>query len=203
MRMASKFQRQYCKALAIVHGASEYQIAGYVKNKLHLPLEIYGSSKGKSSIQINGLMGILENNNYFNKPSNFLRHYNNIESSKGMPVDFCIFTIMDTDDCKNDATRNQFIDGGLFNGHWMKPYITPIYNSPSLEDVMLDCKLIKKKLSDEEKMPTYSKLFPITSGATNFEEIKALRDRFAKCKCTNFEVFIDYCLGWAEKSKVK
>ena len=202
MRMASKFQRQYCKALAIVHGASELQIAGYVKNKLHLPLEIYSRDNGRTSIQIHGLKGVLDNK-IFNKPKNLLNHYDNVESSRNTPMDFKVFTIMDTDDCKNDEIREQYKNGMLFEEHWMHPYIVPIYNSPSLEDVMVGCGFLDKKLSDKEKLSTYSKLFPITSGATNFEKIKALRDRFAKCKCTNFEVFIDYCLDWAEKSKVK
>lgn len=204
MRLKSKFQCQYCKALAVVHGASELQIVRYVKSMLHLPLEIYSRDNGGNSIQINGLMNILNNSSDFNKPKKFLNKYSNIESKKGMPVNFKVFPIMDTDDCADDEIREDYIDGTLFDGHWMKPYLKSIYNSPSLEDVMLGCELIERKPSDKEKTSTYKELFPITNcNNTNYEEIEELYNRFKGCNNTNFELFIEYCLEWARGNKIK
>ena len=200
--MTNRFSKQYCRALVIVHGASELQIVRSIKSKLRLPLEIYSNEKGASSIQVNGLENVL-GNVIFNNPKNFLKQYDNIETYKRAPVNFKVFIIMDTDDCKNDEIREQYIDGSLFSKHWLSPYITPIYNSPSLEDVMINCGFFNKKLSNKDKLPTYRKLFPITQDATNFEEIKALSERLERCKYTNFDDFIKYCLDWAEQSKIK
>ena len=171
---------------------------------LRLPLEIYSRENGGNSIQINGLMNILNSSSDFNNPKNFLKKYSTIESKKGMPVNFKVFPIMDTDDCADDKIRENYINGTLFDGHWMKPYFISIFNSPSLEDVMLDCKLIDRKPSDKEKISIYKELFPISNcNNTNYEEIEELYNRFKSCNKTNFELFIEYCLEWARGNKIK
>ena len=147
-------------------------------------------------------MSILNSSIDFKNPKGFLRKYNNVEVEKGYPKDLAVFPIMDTDDC-DDKTKQSYMDRSLFKEHWMHDFITPIYNTPSLEDVMVFCKLINKKLSDNEKVPTYQKLFPITSNGTNYDEIIALRDCLAKCPNTNFDVLIDHCLKLADEVKVR
>lgn len=70
----SKYPKQYCRALAIVHGASELQIVGHIKSKLRLPLVCYSRNNGRTSIQINSLMDVF-NNETFKKPKNFFKEY--------------------------------------------------------------------------------------------------------------------------------
>lgn len=197
----SKYHKQYCRALAIVHGASELQIVGHIKSKLRLPLVCYSRNNGRTSIQINSLMDVF-NNETFKKPKNFFKEYPTIECCKNNPKNFVIFTIMDTDDC-DEKTRSRYIDGSLFEGHWLKPYIMPIYNTPNLEDVLLKCKVIGKSLSSKEKIPTYKSIFPIVSNGSNYDEIKALKTALSKYDKTNFNEFLEYCLNWANDFKVK
>lgn len=201
IRVNNKYTHQYCKALVIVHGASEYQIVRYVKSKLRLPLEIYSKCNGQNSIQINGLKSLLEKSGDFNKQKKFLKKYSNIQFSKEGLMHFKLFPIMDTDDC-TDKTKEEYIDGTLFDGHWLKPYIISIYNSPALEDVLFDCKLIKKNLKNCDKTSTYQNLFPINRSSSNYDEIDELYNRLLKSKKTNFEEFIKYCLDWANENKL-
>ncbi len=199
--MKSKFHKQYCRALVIVHGASELQLAQYVKTKLRLPLEIYSRDNGRTSIQINGLMNILENSSILKNANNFINNYYTIERYNGIPKNFRVFPIMDTDDCKSEEIRGRYIDGSLFKNHWLNQYIVPIFNTESLEDVMIKCKLIDKNLSDREKISTYQKLFPVSKGSP--EDVKSLCERFRACESTNLNDFFDYCLNWADECRIK
>lgn len=56
----SKHNLSYLKALVIVHGKSELQIAQFLRQKLKLPIEILGEKKGKNSIQITSIMKKLQ-----------------------------------------------------------------------------------------------------------------------------------------------
>ena len=57
----------YCKGIIIVHGKSELLLAEHIKSNLHLPIEIYAESNGKTSIQIDSLLKVLGNNIFKNK----------------------------------------------------------------------------------------------------------------------------------------
>ena len=52
----------YCRAIAIVHGKSERLMMEYLKRKFRLNIEIISNSKGKSSIQVNGLLKFMTSN---------------------------------------------------------------------------------------------------------------------------------------------
>lgn len=201
VKTMNKYHKQYCRALAIVHGASELQIVGHIKSKLRLPLECYSRNNGRTSIQINSLMDVL-NNEKFKKPKNFFKEYPNINHYKNIPNNFAIFTVMDTDDC-DEKTRSQYINKSLFNGHWLRPYIIPIYNMPNLEEILVKCKIIDKPLSNKEKIPTYKSIFPIASDVSNHEEIENLKTILSKYDKTNLNEFLEYCLKWAYDSKIK
>ena len=56
-----KISLNYCKAVVIVHGKSEYLMVQHIKSSLHLPIEIYAKKKGNNSIQITSLMLVLNN----------------------------------------------------------------------------------------------------------------------------------------------
>lgn len=54
---------------------------------------------------------------------------------------------MDVDDCTEDEKR-KFKDKSMFDGHWLKDYIVPIYNDPNLEETMKKASIpINKKKS--------------------------------------------------------
>ena len=55
----------YCKAIVIVHGKSELMLAEYIKSNLRLNIEIVSRDRGKSSIQVNGLMKFLNSDSRF------------------------------------------------------------------------------------------------------------------------------------------
>ena len=57
----------YCKGIIIAHGKSELLLAEHIKSNLHLPIEIYAESNGKTSIQIDSLMTVLGNNIFKDK----------------------------------------------------------------------------------------------------------------------------------------
>lgn len=107
-----------------------------------------------------------------------------------------MFIIMDTDDC-NEITKNMYMNGKLFESHWLKPYIVPIYNISSIEDVMVKAGIMVKRISDSEKGKFYSKIFPINQKPLSFDtinEIKTLRNHLNSIKETNLCAFIDFCL---------
>ena len=56
----------YQKIMTIVHGKSEFAICSNIKSNLRLPQEIIPNNKGPSSIQITGLMNVLNDNRFKN-----------------------------------------------------------------------------------------------------------------------------------------
>ena len=96
----------YCKGIIIVHGKSELLLAEYIKSNLHLPIEIYAESNGKTSIQIDSLMTVLGNNIFKNK-----RVFNQkyvVEEEKGILKNFSVMPIMDLDDTSEEKRKNIF-----------------------------------------------------------------------------------------------
>ena len=124
----------YQRIITIVHGKSEYVICNNIKSNLRLPQEIISNNKGRSSIQITGLMNILQDKR-FKTLSSFKAAFPRVEIRKKILVDFNLYIIMDTDDCTEEQKKS-FIDRSMFKDHWLYPYIVPIYNSPNLEQTM-------------------------------------------------------------------
>lgn len=201
--MPGKFHANYCRALIIVHGASEFQIASYIKRNLRLPMEIVGKDSGKHSIQINGLVDYLKK---LFPSRNALTQDIIAEINDKRLINFIVFTIMDTDDCDPPSLGDKYKDKSLFDGFWMKPYICPIYDTPSLEHILFNAGIIDKMLSDNEKMRVYRRIFPLDKNNPSQKgivEIETFRDKIAKSKNSNLDVFVDYCLEWAEDNRVK
>ena len=148
MAMPNKFQANYCRALVIAHGASEYQIASYIKRNLRIPMEIKARDSGRHSIQINGLAAYLKK--LYPTQNALLDDVNANQKNKKL-VDFAVFTIMDTDDCDPPSLCKKYKDRTIFDGLWIQPYIYPIYNTPSLEHILYNANIIDKMLSDDEK----------------------------------------------------
>lgn len=186
----SKIKPNYTRAVVILHGKSEYQIFKFVKSNLRLKIEEFLNNK--SSIQINDLKNTM-NNEIFGSKKKFIRKYDDIEyDSKAKElINFKIFIIMDTDDCTEEQ-KQKFIDGTMFNKHWAKDYIVPIYNIANLEDVM---KKIGVKI---EKKKDYIKVFPTdkkyTQQNNDIIQINNVSNLCKRCEYTNLEVFLQYCL---------
>lgn len=190
----------YCKEIVIAHGKSELLLAEHIKSNLHLPIEIYSESNGKTSIQIDGLMGVLGNNIFKNK-----RVFNQkyvVEEEKGILKNFLLMPIMDMDDTSEEK-KQKYISGEMFKKHWLGPYIVPIWNRKNLDEVLLDLKLIDKIPNDKEKGKVYRDLFPTNKGESDIQQVKNLMDKFEKSDRTNMQVFIKKCLDSLESINVK
>ena len=181
----------YCKGIVIAHGKSELLLAEHIKSNLHLPIEIYSESNGKTSIQIDSLMRVLGNNIFKNK-----RIFNQkyiIEEEKGILKNFSLMPIMDLDDTSEEK-KQKYISGEMFENHWLSPYIVPIWNRSNLDEVLLDLKLIDKLPNNKEKGKVYRDLFPTNKGESDKEQVEDLMRMFEKSDRTNMQIFIKKCL---------
>ena len=170
----------YCKGIVIAHGKSELLLAEHIKSNLHLPIEIYAESNGKTSIQIDSLLKVFD--------KKYL-----VEKKNGILINFSLMPIMDLDDTSEDRIQ-KYMSGDMFKNHWLSPYIVPIWNDKNLDEVLLDLKLIEKLPNNKEKGKVYRNLFPINKGETDIEQVKKLMIMFEKSKKTNMQVFVKKCL---------
>ena len=181
----------YCKGIVIVHGKSELLLAEHIKSNLHLPIEIYAESNGKTSIQIDSLMTVLGNNVFKNKRA-FNRKYV-VEEEKGQLINFSVMPIMDLDDTSEEK-KKKYLSGEMFRNHWLSPYIVPIWNKENLDEVLLDLGLIDKLPNNKEKGKVYRDLFPKNVGKSDKQQVEDLMKTFEKSNKTNMQVFIKKCL---------
>ncbi len=184
----------YLKAVVIVHGKSEKHLCDYIKSNLKLKIDIYGDKHGGKSIQITSLNRFL-NNMKFKSLNNFIKNYENDfpNNMKKLPKDFKIFIIMDTDDC-TEAQKEAYINKSMFNQHWAKDYIYPIYNIKNLEDVM------RKSGIDIEKKSDYIKIFPTDKNYlhNDSKQINEFMNNILKnSDITNLQEFIKFCVDIA------
>lgn len=182
--------------MTIVHGFSEFLLSQHIKSNLRLKHEIIARNKGHSSIQINGLMSLLDTDKRFKTFNAFYRQYPDIKKQKKELIDFKLFPIMDVDDC-DEKKKQEYIENKLFAKHWLAPYIVPIYNDPNLEYVMHRAGI------PVERKEEYVRIFPTNHGDANLETIKDFSKRLKSCDGTNMEIYADYCLKVAEKYLIK
>ena len=185
----------YQKIMTIVHGKSELVICSNIKSNLRLPQEIVANNKGRSSIQITGLMSVL-NDNRFKNIHAFKKEYSRVEVKKNELIDFQLFIIMDTDDC-TDSQRASFIDKSMFKSHWLYPYIVPIYNSPNLEQTMKEANIPIEKKSE------YIQLFPTNHGDLDLNKAKFFLESLKRCKNSNMSVYVERCIELSEENIFK
>ncbi len=182
----------YQKIMTIVHGKSEFSIYSNIKSNLRLPQEIIANNKGRSSIQITGLMNVL-NDNRFKNIRAFKNEYSRVEAKKNELVNFQLFIIMDTDDC-TDSQRTSFIDKSMFKSHWLYPYIVPIYNSPNLEQTMKEANIPIVKKSE------YIQIFPTNHGDLDLNKAKEFLESLRRCKNSNMSVYVERCIQLSEEN---
>ena len=198
----------YCKGLVICHGLSEKIIANEVKSRLRIPLEIYARDNGKHSIQINGLPALFKSDKTFKNRTDFERIHSNIEYDKKVLKNFKIFPVMDTDDADEVSIEN-YVSNAFLENHWLRDYIHPIYNTPSLEEVFVDAGVIDHVFTDNEKVNGYKKLFQkLDKERTSNREIirylcDATRHQCSSKVRSNISEFFEYCLDWAEEIKIQ
>ena len=186
----------YKKGIVIVHGKSKRHLVRHVYTNLHLPLVLIARDKGKSSIQINGLLEYMNRKCKCRSLKTFAEEHS-IEYDRKNKIlkNFKLFTIMDTDDCEEE-TRKKYISGELFRGHPLAEYIVPIYNSPNLEEIMIRAEIMTRRIRDSEKGTYYSKIFPLNTEPMSVETIHQVRIFASKLKGirqSNLMEFMEYC----------
>lgn len=180
------------KVMSIVHGKSEFNICSSIKSNLRLKHEIIAREKGKSSIQVNSIMDIL-NDRRFCSYNNFVRTFDDIETKSRKLVGFSLFIIMDVDDCTEDQ-KKRYISKEMFSGHWLYDYIVPIFNDPNLESTMKEASIDVKQKKD------YIIIFPTNHGDLDMVIAKDFLDKLKKCKCSNLWQYVSHCLSIVESS---
>ncbi|MEI0596038.1 hypothetical protein [Brachyspira pilosicoli] len=196
------YRGNYLKAIVIVHGQSELQMCNFIKNKLRLKIDIISKDKGGHSIQISSIMKRLKGKD-INSLTNLKNRYKDeleIEDDEIIiDKDFKIFIIMDTDDCKNEEEKNNFINKNMFKNYWAYDYIVPIYNITNLEDVLIKSKVIDKNtIKNKKDKKNYKiKIFPITKQdiESDVKQIEEFYQKLLKAKnISNMHEFIKFCL---------
>lgn len=86
----------------------------------------------------------------------------------------------------------------MFKSHWAYDYIVPIYNSPTLEDVLEKAKIPFEKKGDDRKKE-YIRIFPTDKKYTVPEEVELTNfcEKLKSVKDTNMDEFIEFCLSKA------
>ena len=173
--------------MVIVHGKSEYVICKNIQSNLRIPQEIISRNQGKTSIQITSLMSVL-NDRRFKTYKQFIKEFENVKHGKNRLENFRLFTIMDMDDCTEEQ-KDKYVNRQMFKNHWLFPYIVPIFNSPNLERTMQLAGIQVNKKAD------YVTLFPTNHGDLDMNKAQDLLEKLQKCKSTNMNKYIEYCLG--------
>ena len=181
-----KRQLSYIKAVVICHGKSEKQIAEFIKNKSRLRIDIDSKNNGKNSIQITSLIRFLNSRKYKSE-KDFLNFYKN--DLDELNDNFKIFTIMDTDDCR-EKQKKEYLNKAMFKNHPLEKYIVPIANSPELESVLVQSG-IKFSNKGIDRKKEYGRIF---SSFTR-KDYEQLEINLRKCPSTNMNEFIEFCLN--------
>lgn len=181
----------YTNAVVIVHGKSELLFVKYIYTNLHLNVKIYSKNRGRNSIQINGLTGILKKKPFASLSTMVEEFAIEYDKKEKKLKNFKLFIIMDTDDCE-EKTKEKYISGQLFQGLVLEEYIVPIYNQKNFEDVMERAKIITKPLSDK-KGKSYEKIFPINRDELSIDtidQVKIFKEKMEGVKNTNLLEFV-------------
>ncbi len=117
-----------------------------------------------------------------------------------MPINFFVIIIMDLDDA-DDETIEKYKNKEMFKGHWLEPYIIPIWNNKNLDEVLFSVGILPKIPNDKEKGRMYSKIFPINKGETDKEAVETLYEKLKPNSNTNMSLFMKKCLEILEETE--
>ncbi|MBL3531786.1 hypothetical protein JMJ99_10440 [Companilactobacillus zhachilii] len=183
-------------AVVICHGQTEYQFVNAIKSKLRLNIKIFARDKGRSSIQLDKLSDIFQNE-VFRSVKTLTNEYSTIEFKKKELIGCKIFTLMDLDDCKDKSVVSNYEHGNisrLGKNHQLKPYIQPIYFKNNFEDALRDINFAFVAATNREKKH-YIKVFdPVKGEIASEDSVRDLQSRFSKSDKTNVDLFLQYCL---------
>ena len=182
--------------MSIVHGKSELLLCSAIKSNLRIKHIIHSKDKGKCSIQVTSIMKELECSLFNMRTLKAFSDKHGIEydCEKKKLVNFKLFIIMDLDDCKPSQIE-EFKYKSMFKEHILYDYIEPIYNNPNLEATMKDIGIEVNTKRD------YVKIFPTNKGDLDIQMARDLAFKLKKCKKTNLDLYIEYCIEIAEKNK--
>lgn len=119
-----------------------------------------------------------------------------------------MFPVMDTDDADKKSIEN-YVSNNFLKDHWLRDYIHPIYNTSSLEDVLVDAGVIDHVFADNEKVSGYRALFiKLTKELGSNTEIvrhlySATQKQHSSKVRSNISEFFEYCLEWAGEIKIR
>lgn len=179
----------YLKAVVIVHGKSELQMYEFIKNNLRIKMEFISNNKGKSSIQISGLLKRLNG-----KDIKDLNSICNKYKKDDIDEKFKIFAIMDTDDCSEEE-KNNYKNKTMFKKNWAYDYICPIYNDGNLEEVLIKAGIKYKSKSFKKMKREYIEIFPTDRNKKDAIQIEEFYKKLLKVKdISNMHEFIKFCL---------
>lgn len=184
------YNNGYTRAIVIVHGKSEYDIVRHIRSKLRVPIEIYAKDKGRHSIEISSIMGVLENQTFQDKMK-LLSSYNKIKYENNEILNLKIFIVMDVDSASSDTVR-RFKDKTMFKDHWLHSFIHPIINDKNLEQALNSIGYTYATKNSEKSK--YSKIFPVERGKQDKDAIITLSAALKKTKKSNLDELLDYCL---------
>jgi hypothetical protein len=136
----------------------------------------------------------LLNDSRFKDYKSFIRAFPKVEHAKNQLKNFQLFIVMDVDDCTEDEKR-KFKDKSMFDGHWLKDYIVPIYNDPNLEETM------KKASIPINKKKEYITIFPTSHGDLDITVAEKLYEKLKNCNCTNMDEYIKTCIENARANR--
>lgn len=185
----------YLKAVVIVHGKSELQMCEFIKNNLRIKMEFISNNKGKSSIQISGLLKRLNGKDIKGFNSFCKKYEDDIEIiNDKLSTNFKMFIIMDTDDCSEEE-KNNYKNKTMFKKYWAYDYICPIYNDGNLEEVLIKAGIKYKSKSFKKMKREYIEIFPTDRNKKDAIQIEEFYQKLLKVKnISNMHEFIKFCL---------
>lgn len=176
------------KVITIVHGQSEYALCSHVKSNLRIKHEIISRDKGKTSIQINGLVDLLSRDRRLQSRKSLKKEFPDIDLEN-----FKLFIIMDVDDC-NSVTKEKFKNKELFKDSWLFSHIVPIYSEPNLEKTMEDIGIVIQKKKD------YITIFPTSHGDLDLNKAKEFHEKLKTSKNSNLHEYVKFCVECCEEN---
>ncbi|MDD2260333.1 MAG: hypothetical protein PHO87_04980 [Acholeplasmataceae bacterium] len=179
-------EMKYDCCLVICHGKSELIFSKNIKSNLRLKFETFAKKNGNVSIQITGLMNVL-NSRDFKSLTNFRRKYT-LYIKKGKIKNFIVFIIMDFDEQEyTPEIKNNYLNKSMFKGHFLYDYIVPIYNDLNFDDVM---RSVGFSIDVKNKVKSYNKIFPGENG--DYEQFKVIKERLSQTKKSNISILFEY-----------
>ncbi len=158
-------------------------------------MEFISNNKGKSSIQISGLLKRLNGKDIKGFNSFCKKYEDDIEIiNDKLSTNFKMFIIMDTDDCSEEE-KNNYKNKTMFKKYWAYDYICPIYNDSNLEEVLIKAGIKYKSKSFKKMKREYIEIFPTDRNKKDTIQIEEFYKKLLKVKdISNMHEFIKFCL---------